>query len=56
DPSIPDLMGDKEALIQAVLNIMGNAHQALRQALTADPCIRVKTRTLRQFTIGNTRH
>ena len=56
DPSIPDLVGDKERLIQAVLNIMGNAHHALVEAGTENPCISLKTRTLRQFTLGNTRH
>jgi two-component system nitrogen regulation sensor histidine kinase GlnL len=54
DPSIPDLLGDKEQLIQAVLNIMRNAVEALHD--TAQPTIRLRTRTLRQFTIGTQRH
>ena len=56
DPSIPGLVGDKERLIQAVLNIMGNALRALKDAGTEDPRITLKTRTLRQFTIGSTRY
>ena len=72
DPSTPDITGDKEQLIQAVLNVARNAMQALqRQAITpaepqpdpelqADqkpqPQIIFKTRVLRQFTIGSHRH
>lgn len=48
DPSIPDLIGDADRLIQALLNIARNAAQA------AGPTglIRLRTRVLRQFTIG----
>ncbi len=57
DPSIPELIGDKERLIQAVLNIVRNAMQALlEQSNTENPSITLKTRTLRQFTIGSHRH
>ncbi|WP_101758888.1 nitrogen regulation protein NR(II) [Oceanicoccus sp. KOV_DT_Chl] len=56
DPSIPDLEGDKERLIQAVLNIVRNAMQALKNADIASPTITLKTRTLRQFTIGTHCH
>lgn len=57
DPSIPEIIGDREQLIQAVLNISRNARQALG-ALPAGvtPEIRFRTRTQRQFTIGNQRH
>lgn len=57
DPSIPDIMGDSSQLIQALLNVVRNAMQALLQDDTqADKQVRVMTRTLRQFTIGSKRH
>ena len=57
DPSIPEIMGDREQLIQAVLNISRNAQQALRSVPSdALPELRFRTRTQRQFTIGNSRH
>lgn len=58
DPSIPELMADKEQLIQAVLNIVRNAVEALgRRDETAEPAtIVLRTRTLRQCTIGTRRH
>ena len=54
DPSIPELIGDREQLIQALLNVARNAAQAL--AGSAQPELRLRTRTQRQFTIGNQRH
>jgi two-component system nitrogen regulation sensor histidine kinase GlnL len=54
DPSIPELTGDREQLIQALLNVARNAQQALCD--TPAPEIRFRTRTQRQFTIGNQRH
>jgi two-component system, NtrC family, nitrogen regulation sensor histidine kinase GlnL len=54
DPSIPEIAGDRSALIQAVLNIMRNALQAANQA--ADCKITLRSRAQRQFTIGDTRH
>jgi two-component system nitrogen regulation sensor histidine kinase GlnL len=58
DPSIPDLLGDKEQLIQAVLNVVRNAVEALGRRPHSDepPMIALRTRTLRQFTIGARRH
>lgn len=58
DPSIPEFLGDKSQLIQAFLNIAKNALQALSEQKNNDqtPQIILKTRTLRQFTIGHTRH
>jgi len=57
DPSIPDLIGDSEQLIQAVLNIMRNSTQALA---TMGPdhrsVISLRTRIIRQFTIAQYRH
>ncbi|MDX1588758.1 MAG: nitrogen regulation protein NR(II) [Oleiphilaceae bacterium] len=58
DPSLPEFEGDKEQLIQAFLNIARNAMEAMaqhpREGVT--PCITLRTRALRQFTIGHTRH
>lgn len=56
DPSLPDLQADPDQLIQALLNIAGNALQALTEHDITDPCIRVRTRSVRQFTIGSRRH
>ncbi|MDB6063298.1 MAG: two-component system sensor histidine kinase NtrB [Verrucomicrobiaceae bacterium] len=58
DPSIPDLLGDKEQLIQAVLNIVRNAVEAITGMASPPeiPTILLRTRTLRQFTIGTQRH
>lgn len=56
DPSLPDISADQEALIQAVLNIGRNAMQALAEAGTAEPLLCLKTRILRQFTIGSRCH
>ncbi|MGQ7960577.1 nitrogen regulation protein NR(II) [Pseudomonas sp. SP16.1] len=58
DPSIPDLLIDREQMIQAVLNIVRNAMQAIA-AQKHDMGlgrITLRSRTLRQFTIGHTRH
>lgn len=54
DPSIPELYADPDLLIQAVLNIVRNAMQVL--AGQADARVILRTRVLRQFTLGNTRH
>lgn len=57
DPSIPDLLIDREQLIQAVLNIVRNAMQALaNDEPEFGKRISLRTRTLRQFTIGHIRH
>lgn len=52
DPSIPELTADPDRLIQALLNIVRNAVSA------AGPAghILLRTRVLRQFTIGSRRH
>lgn len=53
DPSIPALHGDKEQLIQAILNVVRNAWEALEDSNTVDTgSISIRTRVLRQFTIG----
>jgi two-component system nitrogen regulation sensor histidine kinase GlnL len=50
DPSLPDLVGDREQLIQAVLNIARNAAQA------GSNSILFRTRATRQTTILRQRH
>jgi two-component system nitrogen regulation sensor histidine kinase GlnL len=52
DPSIPEMLADRDQLIQAVLNIVRNAMQAIERQGE----IILRTRALRQFTIGRTRH
>lgn len=54
DPSLPEVQGSKDQLIQAVLNIARNACQALQGTERAR--IVFKTRVVRQFTIGSVRH
>ena len=52
DASLPDLHGDKEQLIQAVLNVVRNAAQALDGAGE----IELRTRAARQVTLAKRRH
>lgn len=52
DPSIPTVVGDADQLIQAVLNLVRNAVRAVAQ----NGRIVLRSRVLRQFTIGNIRH
>lgn len=57
DASIPDLRGDREQLIQAVLNVAHNAARALAERIAAgDAQITLRTRAARQLTIGKQRH
>ena len=57
DTSIPDFRGDREQLIQAVLNITQNAAQALAERMAAgDAQITFKTRIARQVTFGKQRY
>lgn len=57
DPSIPELPGDMELLIQAILNIVRNAMQALSaQTDNQQPTITITTRVNYQLTIGRKRH
>jgi two-component system nitrogen regulation sensor histidine kinase GlnL len=50
DPSLPELLGDREQLIQAVLNIARNAAQA------SSKNVLFRTRAVRQVTILRQRH
>jgi two-component system nitrogen regulation sensor histidine kinase GlnL len=52
DPSIPELMADRDMLIQAFLNIARNAVQAIEE----EGEITFRTRVGRQFTIGQITH
>ena len=57
DTSIPEFRGDREQLIQAVLNIAHNAAQALSERLaTGDAQITFRTRVGRQVTFGKQRY
>jgi len=57
DASLPEFRGDREQLIQAVLNITHNATQALVDKIrTGDAMIVLRTRIARQVTIGKIRH
>jgi two-component system nitrogen regulation sensor histidine kinase GlnL len=56
DPSIPEFRGDREQLIQAVLNIAHNATQALTDRIAAgDARLVLRTRVARQVTFGRQR-
>ena len=55
DPSIPDIQGDREQLIQALLNIARNAMQALQRGSQLHSEIRFKTRIQQSLTIGGSR-
>jgi two-component system, NtrC family, nitrogen regulation sensor histidine kinase GlnL len=58
DPSIPEIQGDFEQLIQAVLNIVRNAVQALESPYVKhrSGLIELKTRIMRNVTIGTVFH
>ncbi|TAH13129.1 MAG: PAS domain-containing sensor histidine kinase [Curvibacter sp.] len=57
DTSIPEFRGDREQLIQTVLNIAHNACQALIERIAAgDGCVTFKTRVTRQTTFGKQRY
>lgn len=58
DPSLPEINGDLEQLIQAVLNIVRNAMQALTENPNQDrhPQIILRTRAVTHATIGTVTH
>ena len=57
DTSIPEFRGDREQLIQTVLNIAHNACQALSERITwADAELTFRTRVTRQVTFGKQRY
>lgn len=57
DTSLPDFRGDREQLIQTVLNIAHNACQALSERIgQSDAMLTFKTRVARQMTFGKQRY
>ncbi len=52
DPSLPDINGDKNHLIQAILNIVKNANEAMQ----GNGVITLKTRSKRHVRIGSEHH
>ncbi|SNR61853.1 signal transduction histidine kinase, nitrogen specific, NtrB [Methylobacillus rhizosphaerae] len=57
DTSLPELIGDREKLIQAVLNIARNAVQAMQNASGKEaPAITLRTRVARQVTLAKKRY
>lgn len=57
DPSIPEFVGDRELMIQALLNILRNSMQALLESnFERDNKIILRTRIQRQFTINRKYH
>ncbi len=56
DLSLPEFRGDREQLIQALLNIVHNAANALAERMaTGDAVITLRTRVARQVTLGKQR-
>ena len=56
DSSLPEFDADYEQLMQAALNIVRNAAQALAGSTTAAPVIRLVTRVARGVTLARQRH
>ncbi|MDE2004506.1 MAG: PAS domain-containing protein [Betaproteobacteria bacterium] len=56
DTSLPDLDADDEQLMQALLNIVRNAAQALSGSIIAAPEIRMTTRVARGVTLARRHH
>lgn len=56
DPSLPEFLGDADQLVQALLNLVRNAVQALQGAAIQFPQIILRTRPQRMVTIGTRLH
>jgi two-component system nitrogen regulation sensor histidine kinase GlnL len=56
DPSIPNVIGDREQLIQATLNVMRNALQSLEAHSADGGEIRLRSRARRQLVLAGHRH
>jgi two-component system nitrogen regulation sensor histidine kinase GlnL len=52
DASVPEFRGDREQLIQALLNVVRNAAQALQaRMVVGDACVQLRTRVAQQVTM-----
>ncbi len=52
DASVPEMRGDREQLIQALLNVVRNAAQALAPRIAVgDACVLLRTRVAQQVTV-----
>lgn len=56
DPSIPEIPADEEQLVQAVLNVVRNAVEAVGGSASGTGRVVLRTRAQRQYTIGDHRH
>ncbi|WP_440940159.1 nitrogen regulation protein NR(II) [Immundisolibacter sp.] len=56
DPSLPDLWADREHLIQAFLNLVRNAVQAVDEAPARPGRVTLRTRVRRRLTIAGRHH
>lgn len=57
DASLPEFRGDREQLIQAVLNVAQNACQAMQQGIEQQDAVLIfRTRIARQVTLGKQRY
>lgn len=56
DPSLPELPGDREQLVQVFLNLARNAVQALTEARTPAPRVVLRTRVRHRVSIGPQYH
>ena len=57
DPSLPELFGDEDQIVQALLNMVRNAAQSLTEhKMSGTPKITLRTRVVRTFTIAGVKH
>ena len=56
DVSLPDILLDDHQMMQVLLNIVRNAAQILTEHNSPNPQITLRTRALRQATMGSKRH
>jgi two-component system, NtrC family, nitrogen regulation sensor histidine kinase GlnL len=56
DVSLPPISGDREQLMQALLNVVKNAAQILTQEKTPNATIAISTRIARNVMVGRIRH